>query len=441
MLTRRKLLRGAAVAGTAAALSPATAMFPWLKARGQGEPRIPRLILFYTPHGTVWDQWRPPSGGLTDWTFSPILAPLAAHRDTLTLIDGLAIADPYSRRVPHTYDFPGLWTGSGVDTESDEFRRMDHGVTFGWNKGVSIDQAMSGMLPRHGSTYGTLEFGVGAGAGAHPARRMIYSAPGVWVDPLDNPGRAWDVIFQNLAEPASNDDPIRRRHVLDTVLDDLRDIRPTLSGSEQLRLAAHEAALEELQLSIQPEPVTCTIPDRPMNVTQESVIDQQSSLLATAIGCGQTNIASLQVRIADNDGSLYEWAGIQSGGHHMTSHDTSAQAQANLATLYTWYAGRFAHLLDSLAAIPDGDGLSVLDNSLVIWGTEIGIGWNHDISNVPFVVAGGAAGRHPGGRYLQTSGLHNRLLVSAFHAMGLPEVETYGLMDDSTGPVSGLLNG
>src|SRR5690349_22159202 len=81
--TRRTFLK-LGLAGGAAAL------FPWLRAErasAAGE-RVPKLLLFFTPHGTVWDQWRP-SGGERDYTFSPILEPLSAHRDHITIVDGI----------------------------------------------------------------------------------------------------------------------------------------------------------------------------------------------------------------------------------------------------------------------------------------------------------------------------------------------------------------
>jgi hypothetical protein len=81
----------------------------------------------------------------------------------------------------------------------------------------------------------------------------------------------------------------------------------------------------------------------------------------------------------------------------------------------------------------------VLDNTLVIWGSELGRAWDHDISNVPFVFAG-ATDLLNGGRYLSGSVIsHNRVLVTACHAMGLTDVNEYGSLDTGSGPVPGVL--
>jgi hypothetical protein len=80
----------------------------------------------------------------------------------------------------------------------------------------------------------------------------------------------------------------------------------------------------------------------------------------------------------------------------------------------------------------------VLDNTLVIWGSELGRAWDHDISNVPFVFAG-AKDLLRGGHYLSGSVIpHNRMLVSACHAMGLTDVQQYGTLDTGAGPLPGL---
>ena len=433
--TRRDFLK---VAGGGAALGAAASLFPWLTARGDGAVCPPKLLLLFTPHGTIWDRWRP-SGGETDFTFSHILEPLSRHRDQLVIVDGLAIADPYSHRVPHTYDMPALFTGSPIDTSATEFSRMDHGVTFGWNTGISIDQTIANRLAPP-TPHRTIEFGVQCG-GSHPATRMIYTGPAAPRQPLDTPGRAWDQIFMGLSEPEPDTTPIRRGAILDTVLEDLHSIRPTLSGSDRARLDAHATSLEEIQSTLMAGPVTCTLPERPEGSGLDVTIDQQHALIVAALACGQTRIASMQITIGDNDGSLYPWVGITTGGHHNVSHDSSAAASDQRADLYRWYSERVAALLDRMAMTPDGEGTSLLDNTMVLWGSEIGIGWTHDITNVPFVVAGGRAHGVRGGRYLRAAAgsLHNRLLVSAAQYMGLADITTYGTMDNDTGPLSGLL--
>lgn len=430
--SRRRFLKQVGVAG---GLGGALALFPWLRRARADEP-TPKLILFFTPHGTVWDQWRP-TGSERGFTWSTILAPLAPHRERVVIVDGLELRVGTPYYVPHTYTMPVLWTGSPIDTAASDFCRSDHMQCFGWNTGVSVDQFIASRLPRT-TPYATVELGIGCG-GLHPATRMIYGAAGAPKNPLDTPMRSFTTLFGTTTSTEA--DGFRRRSVLDAVHADLAARRATLSASDRVRLDAHETSLRELERTLIPPSAVCMRPTAPMDVTEQTEIDRQTDLLVASLSCGLTNVASFQHRIADNDGTLYPWLSLNEGGHHMVTHDSSPGAQAILTNVYRWYTERFVYLLDRLAATPDVGGTTMLDNTLVIWGSELGRGWDHDISNVPFVFAGGAAGRMSGGRYLRvTSMRHNRVLVTACHAMGLTDVSQYGSTDTESGPIPTLLS-
>ncbi len=430
---RRRALLGASLGGGVALAGGALGLFPWLKAAAAPTP--PRLLLLFTPHGTVWDQWRP-TGGETNYTFSYILDPLSAFRDRMVIVDGVELKTGTAYYIPHTYTMPLLWTGSPIDTNASLFCRDDHMQCFGWNTGVSVDQFIASQLSGPPTPYSTIELGVGCG-GLHPATRMIYSAPGMPRSPIDSPEEAFSTLFGTISpdQEQAQKDAKRRASVLDTVLGDFNSRRATLSAEDQARLDAHANSIRELETSLT---AVCDPPEAPTGVSSETAMDRQSDLLAAAFGCGLTRVASFQLRIADNDNTLYPWVGLDTGGHHTLSHDSGAPAQQTLTEVYRWYSQRVAYLLDKLANTPDSDGRSVLDNTLVIWGSELGRAWDHDISNVPFVFAG-ATDLLRGGRYLSGSVIsHGRVLVSACHAMGLTNVEQYGSLDTGSGPLPGL---
>lgn len=426
--------------GGVGAVTAAASLFPWLRTAAQsaGATAQRKLVLFYTPHGTVWDKWRP-SGGETDFKLSYILEPLMAHREKIAIVDGLGIAEPYEHRVPHTYDLPALFTGSPIDTSATDFYRDDHMVSYGWNTGTSIDQTIAGRLAAT-TPLRTLELGTQCG-GSNPASRMIYAGPAQPRQPLDRPSLAWEQVFRDATQPVPDTSQLlRRRAILDTVIEDLKSVQPRLGASDKRRLDAHATALSEIEAGLQPVETSCALPTKPGDGNLDVEIDRQGALIAAALACGQTRIASMQVTKGDNDGALYPWVGITSSGHHSVSHDNSDPATALLTELYRWYAERFAQLLTAMAAIPDADGTSLLDNTLVIWGSEIGVGWNHDCTNIPFIVAGGTAHGVRGGRSLRPTGQrHNRLLVTAAHYMGLTDITSYGSTDDGEGPLAGLL--
>ena len=123
--------------------------------------------------------------------------------------------------------------------------------------------------------------------------------------------------------------------------------------------------------------------------------------------------------------------------HHGYQHDRGFQPAA-LEIIYNWYAQNFLHLLQKMDAIQEGNGLSLLDNSLIFWVSEIQKPDSHDQHNMPFVLAGKAAGKLQTGRWLQVkSQPHNNLLVSILNIFGIDQ-KTFGHPDYCTGPLAGL---
>ena len=275
---------------------------------------------------------------------------------------------------------------------------------------------------------------------------MIYSAPGVVKNPIDTPEQAFSTLFGGLVptDPAVVEQKARRKSVLDTVLKDMNSRRAKLSSADKLRLEGHAESVRELEARLisdntTPQPA-CNPGTAPSGSTAQTATDDQIRVAVAAMGCGLTNILSLQMRIADTDSSPYPWLGV-SEGHHDLSHGTSSTNRTKLTAIYKWYAERFANLLTGLAATDDPSGGKLLDNTLVIWGTELGDGYSHDHNNTPFILAGGPSVVR-GGRYLRLSGQnHHRVLVTALHAMGLTDVSRYGSLDTrgSSGPLSDVL--
>jgi hypothetical protein len=176
------------------------------------------------------------------------------------------------------------------------------------------------------------------------------------------------------------------------------------------------------------------------NDNAPTVTDAQMQVMARLAACDITRVMSLQYRVGENDGNPYPWLGITEG-HHTLSHagDDDTVSRDKLIKIYTWYAEMFGKLLGYLDAIPEAGG-TVLDNSIVVWGSELGKGNTHDFRRTPFVFGGCAGGKVAGGRYLElpkgTS--HSRLLVSMCQLMGLNDVVSFGKNDNGMGPLAGL---
>jgi Protein of unknown function (DUF1552) len=439
-LSRRALLSGL---GVSTALSP---FLPLLEAQGQ-EAQPVRLILWFTPHGTVYDNWKP-SGGQTDFTLSPILKPLEPYRAKLNILDGLRVqADGVG--APHTKGPPLLWTASPLNADMT-FTRADGsgGMYYGWNSAPSLDQVIINKL---GPTtpYKSLEFGVRSG-GSHPGSRMIYTGSETPLAPETNPWAAFKRLIGDIGKTTDQLEQLRteRRSVLDVLDGELTSLQGKLGNDDKKKIDAHLAAVREIEMRLQGSTVACQGPvlgtevDTNKSSNTPLVMDAMISLMASSLSCGLSNFASMQYRVGENDGGyLYDWLGITDLEHHLMTHeaDTNLTAKAELTKIYSWYAEMFGKFLGKLDAIPEGNG-TMLDNSLVVWGSELGRGNSHSFEKMPFVVAGGAGGKLKTGRYLQFNGVeHNRLLVSMAQLMGVADMDKFGSTDTKTGNLTGFM--
>ena len=438
-LSRRSLLRALG----AASLAP---LLPALDARAQTSAPPRRLILFFTPHGAITDAWLP-TGTETQFSLGPVLRPLARHQSKLVVLGGMKMPGEDPVGAPHTKGLPLLWTGSRLQT-GGTFQRTDGvgGFTYGWNSGPSVDQVVAASL-QNGRPYPSLELGVQCYR-QEPSARMIYRAPSFPLDPGTDPQAVFNTLFSSQqVEPAAlTRARAERRSVIDLVKGELESLNRDLGVVDRHKIDAHLTAMRELERSLAPPTSACFAPALGAGVgsglvaNRPVLVDQQLSLLAQAVACDLSRVLSFQYSSADNDAYPYPWLGIDAN-HHLLSHEESeAVARAKRIQITTWFSEKFALLLDKLAAIPEGGG-TALDNTMVVWGSELGNAQNHSFDDVPFIVAGGGAAGVRTGRFLQTNGaLHNRLLVSMCHFMGLTNVQTFGNLDRGQGPLPGLLS-
>jgi hypothetical protein len=436
---RRTVLRGAF--GAAIAL-------PWLEAlaprrvRGATAPPPKRFVVFFSPNGTLPDQWAP-TGGETDFVLSPILSPLADHRADLVVIQGLD--QQGAGGDGHQNGIGGMLTGAALNP--GPFAGVG-APPAGWASGPSVDQRIADAIAG-ASKLRSLELGVQVGS-ADNWGRMCYRAANQPLPPEDDPAAVYARVFADL-----HTDPAllarlraRRRSILDTVGGEYARIAPRLGSADRQRLDAHLSAVREIETRLTTDLVVsspaCHDPTlRPVSAAANDAFPDagalQIDLLVMALACDITRVASLQWSRAVSQ-TRFSWLGITEG-HHDLSHrgDDDAGARDKLMRINRWYAQQLATLLAKLKAIPDGDG-TLLDNTLVLWCNELAKGNTHSRKGAPYVLAGRAGGALRTGRFLRLSEArpHNDLLVSLMGAMDLPD-RTFGKPDWCNGPLPGLL--
>jgi hypothetical protein len=169
----------------------------------------------------------------------------------------------------------------------------------------------------------------------------------------------------------------------------------------------------------------------------------QIDVMALAIACGHTRVASLQWG-GGAGGPIFRWESIDHDyNHHKISHgstmdnggDGSLQGyEQMLFDIDNWYAKQYVYLLDRLSAYDEGDG-TVLDHSAVVWANELSDGREHNFMDLPIIIAGGASGYLKTGQYIKVTAQqntkndqdapHNKLLTTLANACGVP-TENFG---------------
>jgi hypothetical protein len=444
-LDRRRWLQGSLAAAAAIPLLDAT------RARGQAATYPRRLLVFYTPNGTIDAEWRP-TGGETDFTLGRILQPLAPYRDKLLVLGGvhMPLADS-GFGSHHTRGVGGLLTGRPILEGTFESAGPP---TAGWASGISLDQHIAKALAPP-TPFQTLELGVQV-VDAEVRGRLSYSGASQPLPPVESPYAAFDRIFAGVM-PGATDPALealrkRRETVLSLVREELGDARSKVGAEDRTKLDQHLTAIRDIErrlTGVVPAGTgDCAPPalGAPLDVqateNMPAIGALHMDILASALACDLTRVATLQWTHAESD-HAFPWLGIDQA-HHTMSHsgDNDQAAQENLTKINVWYAEQLAYLLAKLAEYPEGDG-SLLDNTVVLWCNEVGKGNNHDHRDLPFLLAGSCGGHFATGRFVDYSAAggaghpHNDLLVSLANAMGTADT-TFGDPAHCTGPLPGL---
>jgi hypothetical protein len=427
-MRRRTFLTGLG----ASALAPLlTRMSPLdSRAQAQSEAGARRLLIFFSPNGIVPSfYW--PSGSGSSFAFGAgsVLEPLAARAPGLLILKGV----DFKGVSNHEGGMEAMLTGGGADTPS---------------QGQSVDQYIASRLPAD-TPFPSLELGVGTDAwGGGVQTRMVYGPGHSFVHPDQDPVSVYKRLFGAAdATPAELDLGLRKqKSVLDLLRAELAALDRRVGHEEHQKLDAHLDALRRMENGLGGGAMTsgCDAGAAPMQLDANShdhfgaITRSQIDLAVSALGCGLTRVASLQLSHTVGP-HVFSWLGIGEG-HHTLSHsdDGNTTGVGQYVMAERWVAEQFGYLLERLEALPEpaGDG-TLLDHTLVVWARELADGRLHNCESVPFVLAG-ASGHLQLGRYLDLGAEpHQKLLVSTCQALGV-DTETFGDPAHGTGPLEGL---
>jgi len=436
-LSRRALLRGA---GACVALPLLDSMIPARTAFAQtaAAPRT-RLGCIYIPHGATMDKWTPAQVG-SKFEFSEILAPLAPFRDRVCVISGLA----------HQPVAP--WVGE--DTGGAENHVRAAAVFLSGAHPVKGDRAFVGPTvdqvaaveigrdtPLPSVELSIEEVGLNCDANFTCAYRNTLSWKSATLPlPMENNPQ---VVFERLFGDGSTDAErqarrAQARSLLDSVIEQVATLRADLAVADRARLGDYLDEVREVERRVQNVDRRLSagieLPEAPAGVpdTFEEHLNLMFDLQVLAYKSQITRISTLMLA-RENSNAIYPGCGVREGFHNASHHSNERKNMDQFAVINRYHVKMLGAFLEKLRATPDGDG-TLLDHSMILYGSSLSDGNEHNFDPLPVVLAGGASGRLQGGRHLQFAPhtpMSNLLLTM---------LDKLGVRQDSFGDSTGLLD-
>src|SRR5215510_10094303 len=435
-IPRRTFLRGT---GVTIALPLLESMLPAQTplARTAANPRS-RLSCIYIPHGATMDHWTPAAEG-KGFEFSDILKPLEPYRDYVNIISGLC----------HTQAGPTDGEDSGGAL--DHNRSVAVFLTGAHPKkgaqstvGISVDQVVAEKFgqdtPLPSIELSLEESTLSSDAGFSGAYRntIAWKSPTVPL-PMENSPQ---IVFERLFGDGSNDAQRKERRqqsisLLDSVLNQVNSLQKELPQADRSRLDQHLEEVREIERRIQKAAKQTksdvALPEAPVGIPDdfEEHLKLMWDLQALAYQAEITRISTL-LYSHETSGTVYPKSGVREGFHNASHHSNNRKNMDQFAVLNKYHISTLTYFFDKLKQTPDGDG-NLLDHSLILYGSTLSDGNEHNHDPLPVLLIGRASGQLKGGRHLRYPAHTpmSNLLLTILNKFGIHQ-DKFG---DSTGSV------
>ena len=432
-LPRRTFLGGV---GAAIALPFLESMIPAGTALAQTAARAGlRMGFIYFPHGAIMDRWTPATEG-ADFQMPEILQPLEPFRDYLTVVSGLDNR-PASQPPVHALQ-PGTWLSCVEPRRSQD--------PYG---GVTIDQMAAEHLGQD-TPFPSLEIATearGGGGGCDRNYGCSYSGtisfrtPSTPLPMETNPRKLFQRLFGQGDTPEERANLARQySSVLDVVAEESADLQRRLGSGDRARLNDYLDTVREIERRIQKmeeqDLSSLDLPDAPLGVPDafDEHLNLMFDLTALAWQANLTRIFSMMMT-AEASNMTYNHIGVSDAFHPLSHHQNDRAKMDRLVEIQTYHTRVVAGFVSKLAEMPDGDG-SMLDHSIILYGSNMSNSNAHNEFPLPSAVVGKGGGRIRGNQHLvypDHTPLAN-LLLTLMDRAGVP-VDSVG---DSTGQISEL---
>lgn len=438
-LSRRTVLRGLGV----------TLSLPFLESVGSlrgagrqaaGEPPV-RLVTLFHPNGVYPPNWNPVGEG-KDYTLSRILQPLAPVKDEVSVISNLD-----SGAEGHVGATSSFLTGTPLHKKAA-------GRINTPNMGTSLDQFAAERVGT-ASSIASLEVGTEPprsggenGLAISFANTVSWRSDNTKVDPEIEPQAVFDRLFgvsrktrDELADDAS---------ILDHALEDARRLRGRGSSSDRRKMDEFLTSVREVEQRIQRnlsptsrdadwQPLVqpeLYRPEAGIPPTRDEHLRQMLDLIVLALQTNTTRVATFMMAHGFSRQNFTFLEGVNGDHHSISHHKENPELTEPYTIVSQWYVTQLVYLMQRMQAVAEPDGRTLLDNTMILYGSALKNGNGHTTRNLPILLAGrGGGSLHPGRHITLPEGTPiNNLHLSLAHNMGI-DTDRF---NNSTGDVTDI---
>ncbi len=401
-LPRRELLRGAGATLALPLLDAMVAPMTALAATPADPARLRRLGFVFMPMGSDITRWTPPDATRLD-RLSPTLSPLEKLKNEVCIISNLELLNAY----------PG--THSSSNSAFLSAAKAKHTESTDYYLGTTVDQIAAKQLGKE-TQLPSLELSMDLlstvgqcdnGFACVYQNCLSWSSPTTPLPAEAHPRIVFERLFGEGGSLAERHAALKKRaSLLDAVSEDFARLKRQLGPSDRARVSSYLESIREVELRIQKaegDTKQNALPDLDRPVGVPTAYADHAKLMfdlqVLALQGDITRVVTFQLA-RETSNRTYPEIGVPEAHHPLTHHGNDPDKIARMAKINQFHVSLFAYYLERLKATREGEG-SLLDHSLVLYGSGMGNPNVHDHRNLPIIVAGGAAGKMQGGRHIK----------------------------------------
>ncbi|MCC9644931.1 DUF1552 domain-containing protein [Rhodopirellula sp. JC740] len=365
-----------------------------------------RMACVFFPNGVIQPKWRPTGEG-DQWELSETLQPLAPFKDKLNVISNLAHENGTAGRDgagDHARGGSTFLTAARPVKTSSNIRL-----------GISLDQVAATALAGQ-TRLPSIELGLKGSRNAgscDSGYSCAYSSNISWkneTQPMPKetvPRLAFERMFGSGDAALERRQRMARKSILDVVRGDAERLMKQVGKTDKRKLDEYFTSVREIERRIEQTEAEdrASLPDLDVPMGRVEAFREHARLMYDLMVVGfQTDTTRVATLMLDTAGGnrTYPEIGVKEAHHGLSHHRNKEESVAKIQKIDHYLVEQFAYFLERMEAVQEADG-TLLDHSMVLYGSGLGDGNRHTHHDLPIVLAGGGGGQIQTGRYLKAA--------------------------------------